>query len=47
MPGGGDFSVFRPWGRSLALKSCPQGGDYDGKISGPGVSPGGDGNLSN
>ena len=42
MPWGGDFvSFFRPGGRSFALKSCPRGGDFDGKISGPGVSPGG------
>ena len=42
MPGGGDFvSFFRPGGRSFALKSCPHGGDFGGKISGPGVSPGG------
>ena len=42
MPGGGDFvSFFRPGGRSFALKSCPRGGDFDGKISGPAVSPGG------
>ena len=42
MPGGGDFvSFFRPGGRSFALKSCPRGGDFDGKISGPGVRPGG------
>ena len=32
MPGGEDFvSFFRPGGRSFALKSCPQGGDFDGK----------------
>ena len=48
MPWGGDFvSFFRPGGRSFALKSCPRGGDFDGKISGPGVSQGGDGNRSN
>ena len=42
MPGGGDFCfVFRPGGRSFALKSCPEDGDFDGKISGPGLSPGG------
>ena len=42
MPGGGDFaSFFRPGGRSSVLKSCPWGGDLDGKISGPAVSPGG------
>ena len=45
---GGDFvSFFRPGGRSFALKSCPQGGDFDGKVSGLGVSPEGDGNWSN
>ena len=32
MPGGGDFvSFFRPGGRSFALKSCLQGGDFDEK----------------
>ena len=32
MPGGGDFVwFFRPGGRSFALKSCPRGGDFDGK----------------
>ena len=42
MPGGGDFvSFFRPGGQSFALKSCPWGGDFDKKISGPGVSLGG------
>ena len=42
MPGGGDFCfVFWPGGRNSALKSCPGGGDFDGKISGPAVSPGG------
>ena len=25
------FCFFRPGGRSFALKSCPQGGDFDGK----------------
>ena len=41
MPGGGDFVLFfRPGGRSFALESCPRGRDFDGKISGPGVSPG-------
>ena len=53
MPGGGDFvspfgvgilfRFFRPGGRSFALKSCPQGRDFDGKISGSAVSPGGGG----
>ena len=49
MPGSGDFvSLFRPGGRSFALKNCPRGVGFDGKISGPGVSPGwGDGNRSN
>ena len=33
MPGGGDFvSFFRPGGQSFAMKSCPRGGDFDGKI---------------
>ena len=41
-PGLGIFvSFFWPRGRSFALKSCPGGGDFDGKISGPAVSPGG------
>ena len=31
MPGGGDFLFFRPGGQSFALKSCPQGMDFDGK----------------
>ena len=35
----GLFRFFRPGDRSFALKSCPQGGDFDGKVSGPGVSP--------
>ena len=44
MPGGGDFvSFFQPGGRSFALKSWI----LTEKISGPGVSPGGDGNRSN
>ena len=31
-PGVGIFvSFFRPGGRSYALKSCPRGGDFDGK----------------
>ena len=47
MPGGGDFvSFFRRGGRSFALKSCPRGGDFDGKISGPAVSPGGGGMVT-
>ena len=25
------FRFLRPGGRSFALKSCPQGGDFDGK----------------
>ena len=25
------FRFFRPGGRSFALKSCPLGGDFDGK----------------
>ena len=32
MPGSGDFVSFFPTrGPSFALKSCPQGGDFDGK----------------
>ena len=32
MPVGGGFCfVFLPGGRSFALKSCPAGGDFDGK----------------
>ena len=51
MPGSGDFvSFFRPGGRSFALKSCPQGGDFDGKIvageSSRGGGGGGNGNRS-
>ena len=47
MPGGGDFvSFFRPGGWSFALKSCPRGGGFDVKISGPGLAQGG-GNRSN
>ena len=42
MPRGGDFvSFFRPRGRSFALKTVPGVGILTGKISGPGVSPGG------
>ena len=42
MPGGENFvSFFRPRGRRYALKGCPQCGDFDEKISGPGVSRGG------
>ena len=38
----GIFALFlQPGGRSFALKSCPGGGDLDGKISGPGFSLGG------
>ena len=49
MPGGGDFvSFFRPGDRSFALKSCPGRGFRQKKISGQGVSPGGeDSNRSN
>ena len=25
------FRFFRPGGRGFALKSCPRGGDFDGK----------------
>ena len=33
MPGSEDFvSLFRHGGRSFALKCCPRGGDFDGKI---------------
>ena len=35
-PGGGEFFVFRPGGRSFALKSCPGAGILTEKISGPG-----------
>ena len=43
-PGVGIFaSFFQSGGRSFALKSCPGGGDFDGKISCPGISPGGGG----
>ena len=39
-PGVGTFvSFFRPGVRSFALKSCPGGGDFDRKKSGPGPSP--------
>ena len=32
MPGGGNFVSFsQRGGRSFALKSCPWGGDFDGK----------------
>ena len=33
MPGGGDFCfvLFLPGSWSFALKSCPGGGDFDGK----------------
>ena len=43
MPGGGDFvSFFLPGGRSFALESCPQGGDFDGKkLVTQGSAPGG------
>ena len=39
------FCFFQPGGRSFALKSCPQGMDFDRKFStfsGPVVSPGDD-----
>ena len=43
-PGVGNFvSLFRPGGRSFALKSCPGGGDFDGKK----LVARGDGNQSN
>ena len=35
------FRFSLPRGRSFALKSCPWGGDFDRKISGLEVSPGG------
>ena len=42
MPGGGDFvSLFSIRGPGFALKSCPWGGDFDGKNYWPGLSPGG------
>ena len=42
MPWGGDFvSLFRPGGRSFALKNCPRGGDFDGKIVAGGLAGGG------
>ena len=48
MPGGGDFvSFFRPGGRSFALKNCPRGRDFDGKIVAQRSARGGDGNWSN
>ena len=41
-PGVGIFvSSFPPGGRGFALRSCPGGRDFDGQISGLGVSPGG------
>ena len=41
MPGGGDFvSFFQPGGQSFALKSCPWGGDFDGKIVAQGSARG-------
>ena len=50
MPGVGRIfaSFFPPGGRSFALKSCPGGGNFDGKNKCPGVSRGGgNGNRSN
>ena len=49
MPGGGDFvSFFRPGGLGFALKSCPRGGDFDGKkLVARQSARGGDGNRSN
>ena len=40
-PGVGIFSssFFRPGGRNFALKSCTGGGDFEEKISCPGISP--------
>ena len=37
------FHFFQPGGRSFALKSCPQGGDFDEKHYWPGGQPGGGG----
>ena len=49
MPGVGIFvSFFRPGGRSFALKSCPGGGDFDGKkLVAWGSAREGGGNWSN
>ena len=48
MPRGGDFVSFsRSGGQSFALKSCPRGGDSEGKYYWPWGQPGGDGNWSN
>ena len=42
MPGEWGFLLrFLTRGQSFALKSCPGGMNFDEKISGPGVSPGG------
>ena len=42
MPGGGDFVLFFPTrGQEFCTESCPRGWDFDGKNSGPAVSPGG------
>ena len=39
---GGDFvSFYSARARSFAMESCPRGGDFDEKISDPGVSRGG------
>ena len=48
-PGVGIFvSFFRPGARSFVLKSCPRGGDFDGKkLVARGSARGGDGNRSN
>ena len=47
MPGGGNFVSFvTPGGRSFALKSCPWGGDFDGKkLVAWGLARDGDGNC--
>ena len=48
MPGGGDFvSFFDPGAEVLHRKTVPGAGIMTEKISGPAVSPGGDGNRSN
>ena len=42
MPGGGDFCfVFSTRGRGFCTEKLSQSGDFEGKNSGPGVSPGG------
>ena len=41
MPGGGDFVSFFDPGAGHCTEKLFPGRDFDGKISGPGVSPGG------